>query len=53
MFFEKPRKNIIFLSTQKNMFRRNDCFGLNFSGRPKKEVDIVNRIGYLHKSILD
>ena len=51
MFFDPT--SYFFLSTQKNMFRRNDSFGLNFFGRPKKGVEIVNRIGHLHKSILD
>ena len=44
---------MFFLSIQKNMFRQNDSFGLKFSGQSKKWVEIVNRIGYLHKSTLD
>ena len=55
MFFfrNKNIKKCFFLSTQKNMFPQNASFGLNFIGRPRKWVEIMNRIGYLHKSTLD
>ena len=39
-------------SIQKNMFRENDSFRLKFSDQSKKWVEIVTRIGSLHKSIL-
>ena len=53
VFLKNIYKKMFFLSIQKNMFRQNDSFGLKFSGQSKKWVEIVNRIGYLHKSTLD
>ena len=51
--FRKTQKMFFVLSTQKNMFDRNYGLGLHFFSHPKKGVEIVNRIGYLHKSTLN